>query len=664
MALNLASMEVNVAIEQVGGQGVYVITGSGRDPRRTSNGQSWADLVTKQKYMLYKAAQDQAIREAEAGRISNQEAQKRIREARKELNRQQAALQRDVSRFELEEVKEEGRRERQEQKQSDRLLTQTVSTREGGYSGTRTGRGERTPRRAEYIAEQQKALKDITDDNKKLGNQQANLNTDVLNEKFKAESGEPNTFKEKLEQQRLNKKRLKDNNADTDRIQKDIAKLKDYDEALFQDWYEVNVLKGAKMQPGSTSTFDTDDTPTTTTRKVRTGDVPELSDVDYSPQIEERRARIAELQAELEALGMEQTDPVDVIQRTRDIYGEKFAPPPREPREPRERRRLFGRRAEMDALGVEETAEEPVAETVTEATETVEPSLPPLEAAMQEGGVDMVMSGQGGMGVQQGPSGVVEGERPRESLDMSAMEMTTPTRQIVEGRADVGQYLGDRATPQETTLINTFLNNPEKYRGPRDQFSTLDSYLESIPRPSVPPTPTPTRQPIRKMGRLPMFEEVVAQQTADPIKQRFDAVKNLGAAEKQQTALEMIMQAQEAYGVSSKEYQKAKKRILDMLAKTMDPKQARNMKRVKTLQDNQPGQYFRLGDDIRGLREDTKNLVVSLFPVNDDTKTDEIEGLYKNAQQQLRLGINDKSQKRKALDMLDLMYLAVITDKR
>ena len=161
-----------------------------------------------------------------------------------------------------------------------------------------------------------------------------------------------------------------------------------------------------------------------------------------------------------------------------------------------------------------------------------------------------------------------------------------------------------------------------------------------------------------------MFEEVVAQQTADPIKQRFDAVKNLGAAEKQQTALEMIMQAKEAYGVSSKEYQKAKKRILDMLAKTMDPKQARNMKRVKTLQDNQPGQYFRLGDDIRGLREDTKNLVVSLFPVNDDTKADEIEGLYKNAQQQLRLGINDKSQKRKALDMLDLMYLAVITDKR
>ena len=40
-----------MAIQQVGGRGVYVITGSGRDPRKTSNGQSWADLVTQQKYI-------------------------------------------------------------------------------------------------------------------------------------------------------------------------------------------------------------------------------------------------------------------------------------------------------------------------------------------------------------------------------------------------------------------------------------------------------------------------------------------------------------------------------------------------------------------------------------------------------------------------------------
>ena len=630
-----------MAIEQVGGQGVYVITGSGRDPRRTSNGQSWADLVTKQKYMLYKAAQDQAIREAEAGRISNQEAQKRIREARKELNRQQAALQRDVSRFELEEVKEEGRRERQEQKQAERLGTTTVSTRKG-FSGTRTGRGERTPRRSEYIAEKNQEAANIRKDNERLKKQQSSLATDVQLALSAAQrTGDYTDYDVKLELQKQNNDSLARNNRRVQKINKDLDTLGDYNEAKFQEWYELNELRGGTMQPGTTTTFSTDEDPRTVTRKVRTKDIPELGDVDYSPLIEERRARIAELQAELEALGMEQTEPVDVIERTREIYGDKFAP------QPRERRGLFGRRAEMDTLGVEETAEEPVAETVTEATETVEPSLPPLEAAMQEGGLDMVMSGQSGMGVQQGPSGVVEGERPREVLDMSAMEMTTPTQQIVEDNVDVGPDLKGRATQEEIDRINAFL------RTPLEQPSTTPT-----------PTPTPTRQPIRKMGRLPMFDEVMAQQTADPIQQRFDAVKNLGQTEKQQTALELLMQAQQAFGVSSKEYQKTKKRILEMLAKTMDPKKARNMKRVKTLQDNQPGQYARLGDDIRGLTQDTKNLVVSFFPVSDDTKTDEIESLYKNAQQQLRLGISDKSQKRKALDMLDLMYLAVITDKR
>ena len=647
MVLDMVFMEANVAIEQVGGQGVYVITGSGRDPRRTSNGQSWADLVTKQKYMLYKAAQDQAIREAEAGRLSNQEAQKRIREARKELNRQQAALQRDVSRFELEEVKEEGRRERQEQKQAERLGTQTVSTRKG-FSGTRTGRGERTPRRSEYIAEKNQEAANIRKDNERLKKQQSSLATDVQLALSAAQrTGDYTDYDVKLELQKQNNNSLARNNRRVNKINKDLDTLGDYNEAKFQEWYEVNELRGGTMQPGTTTTFSTDEDPRTVTRKVRTKDIPKLGDVDYSPQIEERKARIAELQAELEALGMEQTEPVDVIERTREIYGDKFAP------QPRERRGLFDRRAEMDTLGVEETAEEPVAETVTEATETVEPSLPPLEAAMQEGDVDMVMSGQGGMGVQQGPSGFVGSEKSVENrlvpLDMSAMEMTTPTQQIVEDNVDVGPDLKGRATQEEIDRINAFLRPPM-------QTATV--------KPPLPPTPTPTRQPIRKMGRLPMFDEVMAQQTADPIQQRFDAVKNLGPAEKQQTALELLMQAQQAFGVSSKEYKKAKKRILDMLAKTMNPKQARNMKRVKTLQDNQPGQYARLGDDIRGLTQDTKNLVVSLFPVSDDTKTDEIESLYKNAQQQLRLGISDKSQKRKALDMLDLMYLAVITDKR
>ena len=81
-----------MAIEQVGGQGVYVITGSGRDPRRTSNGQSWADLVTKQKYMLYKSAYDQALREYNAGIISNKERQRRVEQLQQDIRQERKEI--------------------------------------------------------------------------------------------------------------------------------------------------------------------------------------------------------------------------------------------------------------------------------------------------------------------------------------------------------------------------------------------------------------------------------------------------------------------------------------------------------------------------------------------------------------------------------------------
>jgi len=56
--------------------------------------------------------------------------------------------------------------------------------------------------------------------------------------------------------------------------------------------------------------------------------------------------------------------------------------------------------------------------------------------------------------------------------------------------------------------------------------------------------------------------------------------------------------------------------------------------------------------------------VSSLFPVSDDTRVDEIESLYRNAKQQLKMSIQNTRQKRKALELLDLQYLAVLEDKR
>ena len=86
-----------MAIQQVGGQGVYVITGSGRDPRRTSSGQSWANLVTQQKFMLIQEAQKEALRQIEQEQLSFADKQKAQEQLRQQLLDQIAAEKKGIA---------------------------------------------------------------------------------------------------------------------------------------------------------------------------------------------------------------------------------------------------------------------------------------------------------------------------------------------------------------------------------------------------------------------------------------------------------------------------------------------------------------------------------------------------------------------------------------
>ena len=134
-----------MAIQQVGGRGVYVITGSGRDPRKTSNGQSWADLVTKQKYMLYKSAYDQAMREYESGVISNKEKEKRIKDMRKALQDERDDVQSAMNQLERDELKANEVRERNMQKYDAETSLVTTST-----PSSRSSRQSKIPNKQEY----------------------------------------------------------------------------------------------------------------------------------------------------------------------------------------------------------------------------------------------------------------------------------------------------------------------------------------------------------------------------------------------------------------------------------------------------------------------------------------------------------------------------------
>jgi hypothetical protein len=183
------------------------------------------------------------------------------------------------------------------------------------------------------------------------------------------------------------------------------------------------------------------------------------------------------------------------------------------------------------------------------------------------------------------------------------------------------------------------------------------------------PSPTPIPRQLQRLDRIPLFnrKQSVTEQplTASKlVSQAFDEVRNLSTKDKQKVALKLLQDAKNQFGVTSKEYKKAKTVILKELAKAIDPKKAQQMQKVKKLQENNPSQYFKMGNNINGLSKDTKMLVQSLFAVNNDTKLSEIESLYQNAEQQIKIRVENKRQKKKALEMLELMYLAVIQDNR
>jgi len=691
-----------MAIQQVGGQGVYVITGSGRDPRKTSNGQSWADLVTKQKYMLYKAAYDQAMREYESGQISNEERQRKIELLRKEIGKERA----EIARLERKQLTENDRRERLRKRTELELATQTVRTPQTSQT-TQTREGTKVvdtgiPLKEEYRkdlvqeegqarTQNQRAFTKVqrikADDDFARALKKKAQNQPLIGMNLAAYNANIETYTEALNDYNKTQTRLED-------LQTKIDELDDYDtQEAFETYYKDNVLFGADPSVVETKLRGRGSGQTVTSKQVTPGTALGLEDVDYSEFIETGRDRIGDIEKQILELESEKEDPTNVIRRTKEIGRDELGIG-----QPRQRRRLFGRRAEMEALGMEP---EPNEETVETAQETVDVTEPVTENMEGEGQIidrDVqlptaqrytVKEGDTLSGISQRyyndpqrftdiaeASGIENPDRisvgqeliipldqpvPTEEVEQpyirpeAAQPAPAPTQQIVEDNVDVGPNLKGRATQEEIDRINNFLRTP------------LDT---ATPAPAPAPTGLST---VKRLGKLTSYKETMdakanrGRRSLPPIQQiraAFDPVRNLDRRQKQQVGLLLLQQAKQAYGVSSPEYKKAKEQILSELQKAVDPKKAQQMNVVKKLQETMPTQYAKVGDDIRGLSSESKRMVVQLFPINTDSKLDEIEKLYTNAQQQLKLSVVDKGQKKKALNMLDLMYLAVVSDKR
>lgn len=622
-----------MAIQQVGGRGVYVITGSGRDPRKASNGQSWADLVTQQKYMLIKEAQKEAIRRIDLETKDYAARQQAYQQVQKDIRDQIDKAKSDIAGIKLKETEAQTRLESARQKElMERARGRKITTTTGS-SGGGGGRASKEMSGAQY-------RKELTD--------QLQKNQAYANEQMQAAEARAND--KKVRDLILRKKPEFFNDqeralyADLDATTKSLvdnamtaqARADDFNKRLIEYDDKSNdpaeqrrqIQAYQQLPPQAVSSDSSDSTKTTSTRYKDQQPVPETPTVDYSELISPLEERIKSLEGQL--LGLErpeapstETTPL-MRQIARDDYGLGVERQPREPRQPRERMPLQerfspSRRAEMDILDV------------TPTSTTVEQ---PVEQPMIEQPVQNVVTAE-----------------PTVEQPVEQPTVEQPTQQIkVADYVDVEPYLEDRATPEEIERINTFLREPlpEEQRTPS-------------------PAPTPTPLPTRPIGDVKgIFDRLVQerQPKAQPsMKDMFTSVEYGTDQQKKQLALQAIMQKAQELGPTNPAYIKIKQKILDQLDKVLDPKKHRQMKMVEKNQSDNRGDYFALSKSVRGLQERSAQLVYSLFPVNEETKATDADQLYKNAQKQIQTNIADSYQRKKAQEFLDLMYLAYMNEK-
>lgn len=620
-----------MAIQQVGGQGVYVITGSGRDPRKTTSGQSWADLVTQQKYMLIKEAQREALRQMEQEQLSFQDRQRQQEQLRQNLQSQIQAERKAIEDLRIKQITVNEAREVENQRMKARS-PEYKPTRApgGGTSETRT-----IPTEEQYL----KDLQSITDkalrtqqlaraDRQKLveaqkkGQTLAEVAPDLLSG---TQISDLQTIQQAID-------RLKKNIQQSQSTQKLAQdKLDDYRTAavtarpaLLEKAAKRTIRTGSGAGGGAV-------TPAAKTLE----DLPEFTGFD--PEIERRQERMRELQAEMDALEFEERPTFNGIEEMRRVYGESF------PEQPRQRLRDRFRREPQPAPAAQPMVEESFTEP-QEATQAFEN----LDAMQQYGVRDEPMMVGGAdtqpiMQQQPAPAQPAPRQEEMEALGMDFEFQPSTVENVTEET-----FTDDIAQPiMQPARSAQFMEALPSDFGPA-QFGGF--------RPETMPTPYQGERFVEQMilGLEPEAPQV-------GYAAQFEDVKFGTAAQKQRRALELIIDASKQMGPTSPEYNKAKVQILSELQKTMDPKEYRKQKKVERVMDKNPKDYMALAKTVRGLSDKDAQLVMSLFPVSSDMKIEEIDKLYKSAQKELTTNLTGRNRK-KALEFLELQYIAVMDD--
>jgi LysM repeat protein len=566
--------------------------------------------------MLFQEAQKQALQELQREDADFQTQVQFVREQRRTLQREIEEERRAMRQFQLEGLRRNDVRERQNQRQAN--IAMRASTRVSGGGGR--GVTQKTPNMADVQRAFETRLNPILSQKQKLQRDrdkvQALKSEEEGNKGYKNDALIAQYTKRirELDGNIQNLSRRADNlQGQYERMQNEAQTDRQAFEKSYRDFFGLKFKSGGAPAPAQTTQpVDVEETQL------------EPIEVDVSPYQE----RIKELQTELGALEMPTRESVDLIPRQSEIYQQYFgrgaAPAP------------VDRSAEMDVLGVDDFEFQPSADSIEVVSTEPEP--------------------------EPEPEPVVEEPQPR-----------TYTVQRGDTLGEISQQMYGTPSRFMDIAEASGVQDPDVIREGQE--------LTVPPSPTPPPLPEQDRMGInmlrairlqperfadigRRMRMEDMAPEPVVEQQTITIKDRFKQVANQHPNQKKLLAMQLLQEYAQSLGVTSPEYARTKKQVLQQLQQSLDPSKARQLKKVRKNQEEAPANYFNLGTMVRGVDDKTRRLVSSLFPVSDDTRVDEIESLYRNAKQQLKMSIQNTRQKRKALELLDLQYLAVLEDKR
>jgi len=607
-------------IQQIGGRNVYIITGTNTDPSKTSTGQSWANLVTQQKYQIFKDVQEEALRQFQQQATDYQSQVEFAESQREKLRKEIAATRKAIesvkdkervenARRERETVREQNRRGRGE---SIRITTPTESTSSGDGGGDFYGRQEALglyDRQIERTQNQSSSLLTTAGKLSQTYDEDALL-PDSIKSNPKLQTME--TYGEYIDY--LNQEGIRQQNLAQELTTKrnNVSAKQD---AAFQQQVVADFgpkRGGSGGRSGSVSR--------TVTKGEQPIQVAEPVTYDVTPDEE----RLKRLEAEL--LGIQDpTAPTDsVIDLRRQIYQDKYLGQPQAIQQPVQEPVVqdVNRRVESQVLGEPTQQELEEIQFQPSTVEIVEPVVEVIQPAVQQPVPDTLKS---------------------------------PVQNLI----DRGDALMPTVFQEDETI------DPADVALGEGRISVLEVAPAPMPMPAA---PSDFASRFSRIGRQMNLRDLLNMGPTTPtpptLSDRFSDVSNLSNDAKRIRAMELLEEAKAQYGVTSPEFQKSKTKILAELQKQIDPTKARRLKKVRKNQEEAPANYYNLGTMVNGVNDETRRLVSSLFPVTDDTRVDEIESLYKNAQQQIRLAVKNKSQKIKALELLDLQYLAVLEDKR